>query len=77
MKITNKAKDKMKSIENMKPGNVFEYNEEFWLVTDGIECKPIPSRICTRLYDGRTISFRLDLEVKPVLAEVIIMNDVD
>ena len=78
MKVTNKAKNKMKKIADLMPGETFEFEGKCWIVSDDTEFQVLAhSKRCIKLQDGHAASFHINSDVKPVLAEVIIMNDVD
>lgn len=70
MKVTEKNK-RVGSLEN---GSVFEYEGAFYMITNRANERGI---VCVNVNSGECVDFPIDTEVKPRLAEVIIMNDVE
>lgn len=61
-------------IESLEKGSVFEHEGNLYIATS---VKYPDTRECVNLTDGEVKFFNLDMLVKPRLAEVIIMNDVE
>lgn len=69
-----KVIEKNKRVGSLENGSVFEYEGEFYMVTDKCNGRYI---VCVDVNTGECADFPIDTEVKPRLAEVIIMNDVE
>lgn len=70
MKVT----ERNKRVESLKNGSVFEFEGDFYMVTNKCNGRYI---VCVDVNTGECADFSLFTEVKPRLAEVIIMNDVE
>lgn len=63
-----------KRVESLSSGSVFEHEGNFYMVTNKRNDCYI---VCVDTETGECADFRFDEKVKPRLAEVIIMNDVE
>lgn len=74
MKVTEKTEKAKKRLGGLDSGSVFEHEGTFYLVTKKYYGRNI---VCVDVNTGECADFPIDTEVKPRLAEVIIMNDVE
>lgn len=63
-----------KIVGSLDSGSVFEHEGNFYIVTNKCNCRYIA---CVDVNTGEYVCLPLNTEVKPRLAEVIIMNDVE
>lgn len=70
MKVT----EKNKRVGSLDGGSVFEHEGDFYMVTNKCNGRYI---VCVDVNSGECADFPINTEVKPRLAEVIIMNVVE
>lgn len=70
MKVT----ERNKRVGSLDSGSVFEHEGSFYMVTNKCNGRYI---VCVNTETGECADFPINKEVKPRLAEVIIMNDVE
>lgn len=69
-----KVIEKNRRVGSLNCGSVFEHEGDFYIVTNKCNGRYI---VCVDVNSGECADFPINTEVKPRLAEVIIMNDVE